>query len=66
MYRLSDGNWFGVYTDWKGEAGTQEQYARESNTDTSLVLLAFTSGKAVRVRANYSIHTGCGHSVYMT
>ena len=66
MYRLSDGNWFGVYADWKGENAAQEAYARESNTDTSLVLLAFTSGKAVQVRANYSVHTGCGHTVHMT
>ena len=66
MYRLSAGNWCGVDTDWAGTDNTNRMLDLESNTSTSLVMMAFTSGIPVQVRATYSTRTGCGHTVYTT
>lgn len=56
LFKLSDGNWFGVYMNHTQSTATDY----DDNTIYSLALLAFTANYQVNVRANYTTHTACG------
>ena len=53
MFKLSDGNWFGLYGQWDA-MGDSPSY--------STVILALSNKWPLSVRANYSLRTHCGVS----
>lgn len=56
LFKLSDGNWFGVHADHNDYSGSD----RDSSFATSMVLMAFASKLPVSVRLNHSVQTHCG------
>lgn len=61
LFKLSDGNWFGVYADYQSTTAADQ----DSNFAVSMVLTAFTSRLPVSVKFNYQTNTFCGMSVPM-
>jgi len=61
LFKLSDGNWFGIYADYGGSAASDY----DSNVATSMVLMAFSSKLPLKIRFNHHIGTYCGESVAM-
>lgn len=62
FFRLSDGNWFGVYGHFR--ASSSAAYGGDS-PGQSLVLLAYANNHTVNVRATYATFTQCGVTANM-
>lgn len=56
LFKLSDGNWFGVNADYISP--TASDY--DSNLSVSMVLMAFASKLPVSVRFTNTVGTNCG------
>ncbi len=62
LFKLSDGNWFGVYGN---HGSTTFASSFDDTPSASLVMLAFSTGWEVSVRATYRTGTFCNKTLDM-
>lgn len=61
LFKLSDGQWFGTYSDYH----TNAPHDYDSDTFTAMVLMVFSANQHISIRATYSTLNKCGVSAAM-